>query len=329
METVEKYNGSVNLTDADIKTLVEANIIPTGTPKAQVAVFARTCGERNLSPFSKQIYLMSRQTKQGMRYTTQTSIDGFRSISERTNKYAGSDDYVFDEGISEYQMIKDKRLRPTTATATVHKILPNQQIFPIKATVRWEEYYPGGTQGFMWDKMPFLMLGKCAEALALRKAFPEQLGSIYISEEMQQAENTVVETQAEVIEQPKEVEPPVENLTDKYEAMFKGKTPAEIKEVYNHLPIKDKGKEKPAYKIAMFYKEEYENKNSVVPQNGKDEILTLINKVTPKTNIDSLSKIDSLLDGVDDLEKRRGYLAIFNEQIKKCGIEYESTVLLF
>lgn len=322
MEAIEKYNGNINLTDADIKTLVEANIIPTGTPKAQVTVFARTCGERNLSPFSKQIYLMARQTKQGIRYTTQTSIDGFRSISERTNKYAGSDDYVFDEGISEYQMIKDQRMRPTTATATVHKILPNQQIFPIKATARWDEYYPGGTQSFMWDKMPFLMLGKCAEALALRKAFPEQLGSIYINEEMQQAEpqTEIEETKAEIVEEVKE------NLTEKYEAMFKGKSPIEIKDIYNYLPIKEKGKDGVAYKTAMFYKEEYE-KNKF--KNNKDEILSLISKVTPKTNIDGLTKIDSLLDGVEDLEKRKGYLAIFNEQIKKCGIEYESTVLTF
>ncbi len=323
LQVINSNTPTVNLTDADITTLVQANIIPKDTPKAQVAVFARTCSERNLSPFSKQIYLMARMTKQGMRYSTQTSIDGFRSISERTNKYAGSDDYVFDEGISEYQMIKDKRMKPTTATATVHKILPNQQIFPIKATVRWEEYYPGGNQGFMWDKMPFLMLGKCAEALALRKAFPEQLGSIYINEEMQQAENTITETPVEVIEEPKEVEP--ENLTDKYEAMFKGKNPTEIKEIYNRLPIKEKGKEKVAYKVAMFYADEYTKNNS----NGKDEILALINKVTPKTNIDSLSKIDSILDGVEDLEKRKGYLAIFNEQIKKCGINYESTVLTF
>jgi hypothetical protein len=70
---------------------------------------------------------------------------------------------------------------------TVYKIIGNVRC-PFTASARWDQYYPGDEQGFMWRKMPHLMLGKCAEALALRKAFPAELSGLYIKEEMDQAD---------------------------------------------------------------------------------------------------------------------------------------------
>ena len=186
MNEIQKLN------ENDLQILEQAGVIPPNTPRAQVEIFAKVANQKGLSPFSKQIHLIPRKRKNGQTiYTIQTSIDGYRIIAERTGKYAGSDDYLFDEGLTEYEMIKAGRRRPTTATATVYKILPNGETFPIRATARWDEYYPGEQQGFMWAKMPYLMLGKCSEALALRKAFPEALSGIYTNEEMQQADNPI------------------------------------------------------------------------------------------------------------------------------------------
>jgi phage recombination protein Bet len=173
----------VALSTEDIQTLISASIIPQDTPVAVIKMFARFCAENELSPFKRQVHLI----KRGERFTIQTGIDGYRSIADRTGRYAGNDDYLFDEGLSEYQhVVQKKGANPITATATVYKLVGNTRV-PFAATARWIEYCPPEGQNFMWKKMPYLMLGKTAEALALRKAFPNELGGVYTDEEMQQA----------------------------------------------------------------------------------------------------------------------------------------------
>lgn len=139
------------------------------------------CHRTGLDPFQKQIHFVKRQGKM----TPQTSIDGFRSKAEETREYAGNDDYLFDEGLNQFQMIQANR-KPITASATVWRLMAGVKS-KFTATAAWDAYYPGDAQGFMWKKMPYLMLGKCAEALAFRKAFPSKLGGIYTDDEMHQA----------------------------------------------------------------------------------------------------------------------------------------------
>ena len=250
MEQLEKYNGQIQLTDKDISLLVASNIIPKNTPKEMVMIFAKVCAEKNLSPFSKQIYLIPRKISNEIRYTFQTSVDGYRSIAERTSVYAGNDDYKFNDDKSEYNLIEAKITKPTTATATVYKIVGGLRC-PFSATARWEEYYPGDAQGFMWKKMPFLMLGKCAEALALRKAFPEALGGIYTNEEMQQAEiievkpesKTETKTEAKTINEQaaKMFEPKSNELNPEVlDKIKKAKTQTELKNIWFELSDDDR-----------------------------------------------------------------------------------------
>lgn len=145
--------------------------IAAGATDDELALFLRQCRRTGLDPFARQIYCVKRQGKM----TIQVGIDGFRLIADRSAQYAGNDDPVFDN-----------EEKPRKATVTVYKIVGGVRC-DFTATARWDQYYPGDSQGFMWKKMPHLMLGKCAEALALRKAFPAELSGLYITEEMQQA----------------------------------------------------------------------------------------------------------------------------------------------
>lgn len=161
--------------------------VAKGTTDDELALFLYTAKRVGLDPLAKQIHCVRRGGQSGS-ISIQTAIDGYRLIADRTNKYAGNDDPVFDD-----------ESNPTKAMVTVYKIVDGVRC-PFTATARWSQYYPGDSQGFMWKKMPHLMLGKCAEALALRKAFPAELSGLYTDDEMHQSDAVEVRPP---IQQPK------------------------------------------------------------------------------------------------------------------------------
>ena len=166
---VMTYN---NITPAQVD-LIKSQIAK-GATDDELKLFLHVADKSGLDPLSRQIYFIKRSGKM----TIQTGIDGFRAVADRTGQYVGSSDPVFEENGE----------IPSKATVTVNKVVGGI-VGNFTATARWEEYYPGKSQGFMWDKMPHTMLGKCAEALALRKAFPAQLSGLYTDNEMDQASN--------------------------------------------------------------------------------------------------------------------------------------------
>lgn len=170
--------------------------IAKGATDDELKMFLYVCERTKLDPFTKQVHFVKRwDSKLGKEVgAVQVGIDGLRSIAERTGDYAGNDDPVFDGTIT----VGDKPQInvPEKATVTVYKMVQGQR-YPFTASAKWKSYYPGDKVGFMWRKLPELMLGKCAEALALRKAFPSVMSGLYVAEEMGQAQTvsaTVVET---------------------------------------------------------------------------------------------------------------------------------------
>ena len=146
--------------------------VAAGATDAELELFLFDCARRGVHPLDRLLHF----TKRSGRYTPVVGIDYLRTRAADTGEMAGSDDAVFDE---------DAR----TATVTVYRLTRGTR-YAYSATARYTEYVPdpgpNGRGDTLWRKMPHVMLGKCAEALALRKAFPQQLAGLYVNEELEQ-----------------------------------------------------------------------------------------------------------------------------------------------
>jgi phage recombination protein Bet len=140
----------------------------------ELEFFAGICKKTGLDPFIKQIYPI----KRGGKLTIQTSIDGYRLIADRTGRYSPGKE-------SKFEYDETGKLR--SATAYVKKQSSDGTWHEVPAIAHYDEYCADSNQ--IWKKMPHVMLAKCAEALALRKAFPAELHGVYTKEEMDQADN--------------------------------------------------------------------------------------------------------------------------------------------
>jgi phage recombination protein Bet len=172
--------------------------IAVGCSDGELELFAQVCARTGLDPFTRQIYAISRNswnpaTKQSEpKMTIQLSIDGFRAMAASSGNYGGSQTFwCGEDGIW-----ADVWLSNTPPSAAKTEVYRTNCDRPFVGIARFNSYAQrkkdGGLSG-QWPAMPDVMIGKCSEALALRKAFPAQLSGLYSTEEMGQASNSEVQ----------------------------------------------------------------------------------------------------------------------------------------
>ena len=176
MSTLKVSPDQNRWTEEQLAALASIGVDRAGN--ADLALLLDFCQRTGLDPFARQIYMIRR----GSRWTIQSSIDGLRIVAQRSNEYAGQSGPAWCGQDGAWRDVWLEKTPPSAAKVGVWRKGFTE---PLWAVALWSEY---GSNGGVWKTMPALMLAKCAEALALRKAFPQDLSGIYTGDEMQQAE---------------------------------------------------------------------------------------------------------------------------------------------
>jgi phage recombination protein Bet len=192
----------VHTNDNEQIELIRKTVAPAGTTNDELQLFMAYAHKTGLDPFSRQIYLSERRAQVNGNWVTtrrpEVTIDGFRLVAERTGQYAGQ---IGPFWCGTDGTWRDVWLADQPPAAAKLGVLRHDFKEPVWSVALYREYAQMTKEGrpnSMWAKYPSVMLAKCAESLALRRAFPRELSGLYTREEMPEERAEAAEAQKSV-----------------------------------------------------------------------------------------------------------------------------------
>lgn len=148
------------------------------------------CRARKMDPLKKPVHIVPvwSKKKNQMVETIWPAISEVRATAMRTNLYAGREATVFGPTIKA-RVGSVEMQYPEWAQVTVYRIVGGHRCAFVGPICEWLECYSrmgkDPAPNSMWQKRAKGQLDKCAEAAALRAAFPEETGGVATAEEME------------------------------------------------------------------------------------------------------------------------------------------------
>jgi phage recombination protein Bet len=166
---------------------------PESTTDIEWDIFLETCRAYRVSPLRKQIYIVSRydSVKKRMVNLPQVSIGTLRLMALRTNEFEGTTEPEWGDEEGNWYTLWPKRLGayPYASRIGVYRKGFRTPKWGVAYFHEMAQKKRDGTYTKFWLEMGIHMILKCAEADALRGAFEEECGGIYLHEEMNQADS--------------------------------------------------------------------------------------------------------------------------------------------
>lgn len=285
-------------------------------------LFVNQAKRTGLDPFTRQIYA----TKTGGKMTVQATIDGLRLIAQRSGLYEGQTRPIwFDEDGKEYRVWPKSKGNPYACEVGVYKKGFKEPLYAIaifdEYCAKIKDFKTGEIKiGHMWAKMPALMIAKVAEALALRKAFPNDMSGIYSAEEISVSDNEVKEIEPQKPQKESEPIKTIPNVFDQAATKKESYAPPELVESVSKNCTLVGNTEKTKSEIKEKQPEMFPDKTKILisrEQAGflfvkgytlgfsKDEIITIIYNLTKKIKIGELnnSELELIIKFLNDNKK--------------------------
>jgi phage recombination protein Bet len=226
---------SIQMNEQELMSVLKSSLYP-GAKDESIKMVIGYCKASGLDPMQKPVHIVPMSVSTGrkddsgwdikeMRDVVMPGIGLYRTQAARSGEYAGVTEPEFGEDVTE-KLGETQITYPKWSKVTVKRLMQNGIIVEFSAKELWKENYATKSAksiepNVMWKRRPYGQLAKCAEAQALRKAFPE-IGSQPTADEMEGKSfdgETIDGSTGEIIQQRKSEKPALEEYSaEKFEA---------------------------------------------------------------------------------------------------------------